>query len=121
MTTIDWAAVLVLGGLGALARFLVDAVVSQRVGRDFPAGTLLINLTGAFLLGLLSGAAVTGTASVLAGTATIGSYTTFSTWMLETHRLVEDAERREATINVAVSVVFGVAAAAAGRAVGVQL
>ena len=121
MTTLDWVAVLILGGLGALARFLVDAVVSQRVGRDFPAGTLFINLTGAFVLGLLSGAAVTGTASTIAGTATIGSYTTFSTWMLETHRLVEDAERRDATINITVSIVLGVAAAAGGRAIGAQL
>ena len=121
MTTLAWAGVLVLGGFGAIARFLLDGAISQRVDRDFPVGTLVINLTGAFVLGLLTGAAVSGTAGVLVGTATIGSYTTFSTWMLETDRLVEDAEGRHATVNVVLSLVVGVLAAAAGRAIGTQL
>jgi fluoride exporter len=116
-----WAAVAGVGGCGAVARFLVDAIVSQRVGGGFPLGTLLINLSGAFVLGLLAGVALTGDALLLAGTATIGSYTTFSTWMLETHRLAEDGDGRAAFVNVVFSLIAGVAAAALGRAIGAGL
>jgi CrcB protein len=121
VTPLAWLGVLVLGGLGAIGRFLVDGATTQRVGRAFPVGTLVINLTGAFVLGLLTGAAVSGTAGVLLGTATIGSYTTFSTWMLETQRLVEDAEGRHAIINIVLNLVAGVLVAAAGRAIGMHL
>jgi fluoride exporter len=113
-----WAAVAGLGGIGAVARFLVDGAIAQRLGRDFPFGTLIVNLSGASLLGLVAGLALEGNALLLAGTATIGSYTTFSTWMLETHRLAEDGDTRAAAINVVLSVVAGVGAAAVGRAIG---
>lgn len=116
-----WAAVAGLGGIGAVVRFLVDGAITQRVGRDFPSGTLIVNLTGTFVLGLLTGLALEGNALLLAGTATIGSYTTFSTWMLETHRLGEDGDIRAASINVVLSVVAGVGAAAVGRAIGAHL
>jgi len=121
MTALVWLGVAVLGGAGAIARFLLDGVISGRAGRDLPYGTFTINVTGAFVLGLLDGAAVTGTAATLAGTATIGSYTTFSTWMLETHRLRDDSEFRAAGANVAISLTVGLAAAALGRWVGTQL
>ncbi len=55
---------------------------------------------------------------MLAGTATLGSYTTFSTWMLETHRLAEDAKLPAALLNVLVSLAVGVGAAALGRTIG---
>jgi CrcB protein len=116
-----WAAVAGLGGIAAVARFLVDGAITQRARRDFPFGTLIVNLTGAFTLGLLTGLALEGTALLLAGTATIGSYTTFSTWMLETHRLAEDGDTRAAAINVVLSVVAGVGAAAVGRTIGGHL
>ena len=113
-----WAAVAGAGGLGAIARFLLDASIAQRIGRAFPFGTLAVNLSGAFVLGLLSGLALTGDALLVAGTATVGSYTTFSTWMLESHRLAEDGDGRAAATNVVASVVVGVGAAALGRLVG---
>ena len=116
-----WAAVAGLGGVGALARFLLDGVIASRIGRSFPFGTLIVNLTGAFLLGLLTGLALEGDALLLAGTATLGSYTTFSTWMLETHHLNEDGNRASAIVNVVASVVVGVAAATLGRAIGGQI
>jgi CrcB protein len=116
-----WAAVAGLGGCGAVARFLVDAIVSRRFGFGFPFGTLVINLSGAFVLGLLVGLALTGNALLLAGTATVGSYTTFSTWMLQTHRLADDGHGLAAIVNVLLSVVAGVAAAALGRAIGAAL
>lgn len=113
-----WLAVGVLGGLGALARFLLDALVSSTSGARFPLGTLLVNLSGALVLGLLVGVALSGDAYLLAGTAVIGSYTTFSTWMLESHRLAEDSRRWLLWANVALSLVLGVGAAALGRLLG---
>jgi CrcB protein len=80
----------VLGGAGAIARFAVDAFVSNRWRARWPWGTLVVNLSGALLLGLLLGVALQEVALLLAGGATLGSYTTFSTWMFETQRLGED-------------------------------
>jgi CrcB protein len=111
-------AVAVLGGAGALARFVLDALVSQQLGAAFPWGTLVVNVSGTFLLGLSIGLAVHGDALVLAGTATLGSYTTFSTWMLESHRLGEEGQAAGGWINVAISLLVGVGAAALGRAIG---
>ncbi len=113
-----WIAVGALGGLGALLRFAIDAVVSANTGAQFPLGTLLVNLSGALLLGVLVGIALSGDAYLLAGTAAIGSYTTFSTWMLESHRLAEDGRRWLLTANVAVSLLAGVGAAVLGRVLG---
>jgi CrcB protein len=116
-----WILVGVLGGAGAIARFLVDGLVGARAGGEFPWGTFAVNLSGAALLGLLAGAAVTGTASVLAGTATLGSYTTLSTWMLESHRLGQDDQLAIAGANLIGSLVAGFATVALGHAVGAAL
>ena len=121
MSAGGWIAVAGLGGAAAIARFLIDGRISQRLGGGFPFGTLAINLSGSLLLGLLSGLALTGEALILAGTATLGSYTTFSTWMLETHRLAEDGDVRGAALNAGLSIVVGVAAAALGRVIGAHL
>ena len=107
-----------LGGLGAIARFLLDGAVSGRLGRAFPYGTLAVNLSGAFALGVLVGAQVSENAYALAGTGFVGAYTTFSTWMLETHRLAEDGRTRAAVANVAVSLALGLLVAWLGRALG---
>jgi fluoride exporter len=113
-----WIAVGLVGGLGALIRFVVDGLVAARFRPDFPLGTLIVNLSGALALGLLVGLGFTGDRLLIAGTATIGSYTTFSTWMLETHSLSEDGRRRAALANVLVSVAVGIGAAALGRSLG---
>lgn len=117
MSVLTWLGVAVLGGLGALARFGLDAGVGSRVGGAFPMGTLTVNVSGALALGALSGAGLHGDALLLAGTATLGSYTTFSTWMLETHRQAEDGSSYAAVLNVVLSLALGLAAVAAGRAV----
>jgi CrcB protein len=114
----EWVLVALFGALGAYARFFVDGLVSGRVGRHFPYGTLIVNLSGAFVLGVLAGAALSADAYRLAGTATIGAYTTFSTWMLETQRLAEDGRVRAAGANIVVSLALGLAVAAVGRLVG---
>ncbi len=116
-----WLGVALLGGVGACGRFLLDGMIAGRVGRDFPFGTFTINISGALLLGLLAGLAVTGNLLVLVGTATLGAYTTFSTWMLETHRLAEDDESPSAIVNVLLSLAVGIGAAALGRTIGAHL
>jgi CrcB protein len=116
-----WVGVGLLGGCGALARFSLTLLVADRLHPHFPAGTLVVNLSGAFLLGLLAGGAVEGDARLLLGAGAIGSYTTFSTWMLETHRIDEAGKRRIAVANIVLSVVLGLAAAALGHALGAQL
>jgi fluoride exporter len=116
-----WAAVMVIGGAGSVLRFYVDGIVASASGRDFPYGTLVVNLSGAVLLGLIAGLAVAGDAALLAGTAAVGSYTTFSTWMLESQRLTEERQYRKALLNIVVSLVLGVAAAALGRLIGAHL
>jgi len=116
-----WIGVGALGGVGAILRFVIDAVVESRAGRSLPIGTFAVNITGALALGALVGAAVRGDGLLLAGTATIGSYTTFSTWMLETQRLGEDGERAALALNVVVSLACGVGAVALGRLLGQAL
>jgi fluoride exporter len=113
-----WLCVGLIGGLAATARFLLDAIVSSASGARIPLGTLAVNLSGTAVLGLLAGIALRGDALLLAGTAAIGSYTTFSTWMFESHRLAEDDRRWQLAANVAASLVLGVGAAAAGRIIG---
>ena len=117
-----WILVGLLGGTGSIARFAIDGLIGGRVGSGaFPWGTFVVNISGAVLLGVLAGAAVTGNASLLAGTATIGSYTTLSTWMLETHRLAEDDLRVVAVANLAGSLIAGFAAVALGHVIGAVL
>ncbi len=113
-----WLAVLAAGGLGAIGRFLLDSLIAGRAGRDFPYGTFTINMLGALVLGLLAGLAVTPTLYTIAGTASIGSFTTFSTWMLETHRLTEDGALARALANILLSLTAGFALAVLGHAIG---
>jgi CrcB protein len=121
MSVLVWAGVIVIGGAGSVLRFYVDGIVASASGKDFPYGTLAVNLSGAVVLGLITGLAVGGNAALLAGTAAVGSYTTFSTWMLETQRLTEERQYRKATLNIGVSLVLGVAAAELGRLIGAHL
>jgi CrcB protein len=116
-----WIAVAVLGGLGAIARFVVDAVIREAIATKLPVGTLVVNVSGSFLLGLVCGLALSGDALVLAGTATLGSYTTFSTWMLETERAREQDRPSIAILNVVVSLLVGFGAVALGRTIGAHL
>lgn len=113
-----WLGVAALGGVGAIARFLLDGAVSGASASRFPLGTLAVNLSGSVVLGLLAGLGVHGHAYLLAGTAVVGSYTTFSTWMLESHRLAEDGAGWVVALNLIASLVLGVGAAALGRAIG---
>jgi CrcB protein len=108
----------VLGGAGAVGRFLLDGTVSRRTGRAFPYGTLAVNVSGALVLGVLVGAGVGGDAYRLWGVGLMGGFTTFSTWALESHRLAEDGQARLGALNFAVSLVCGVLAVLLGRWIG---
>ena len=121
MSPLVLVAVAAVGGVGAVARFAVDGAVAGRLGREFPYGTLVVNLSGSFVLGLAVGAALSDDAYRIVGTGLIGAYTTFSTWMFESHRLAEDGELAFAALNFLVSVVLGVAVAWAGRELGMAL
>jgi fluoride exporter len=123
MTLGTWLLVAVLGGTGSIARFVVDGLVGERAGGGgpFPWGTFIVNISGAALLGGVAGAALTGNGLILAGTATLGSYTTLSTWMLESHRLGQDDQLGVALANLLGSLVIGFAAVAVGHAVGAAL
>jgi CrcB protein len=102
------------GAVGAIARFLLDGVVSARASSSFPWGTLLVNLTGAFALGFVTGK-LSGDAQLLVGTGLLGGYTTFSTWMFESHRLGEDGELGRSLLNLVGSLALGILAVWLGR------
>ena len=111
---LTWVGIVLFGALGAVARFRLDGAVSARFASDFPFGILAVNRSGAFALGMLNGAAAPHRVLSVLGTGFMGGYTTFSTWMIETERLGEDGELGAAFANIAVSMVAGLAAAAAG-------
>lgn len=122
MTTVAlWIGVALIGGVGAVCRFVVDKRVQQRVSRPFPVGTLVVNISGAWLLGFIGGLALSPHAALLAGTAFVGAYTTFSTWMLETQRLGEERQLWPAAANVVISMALGLAAAWLGQTMGAAL
>jgi CrcB protein len=113
-----WAAVGVLAAIGALGRVGVQQIVQRRAPVAFPVGILAVNVSGSFALGLLAGAGLSGWSLRLCGAALLGSFTTFSTWMLDFQQLVATGASRRAALNVAGSVLLGLAAVASGWAVG---
>lgn len=109
------------GAAGAVARYLVDGVVASAVRGAFPWGTMVINLSGSFVLGLLFGLAIERAvlpsdlrAPLMIGF--LGAYTTFSTLMLESLRLWEDGSVALALANLVGSSALGMAAVIAGLA-----
>ena len=115
---ITMLAVSAASAVGAPARYLLDKAVAARRSSALPLGTMVINVSGAFLLGLLTGLAahhgMPKNVLFVLGSGFCGAYTTFSTFSYETMRLVEDGSIGEATMNVAVSLAAGMAAAGAG-------
>ena len=118
MSAMTVVAVGLLGGVGAVGRLLLDGAVSARRSGTFPAGTFVVNLAGSLVLGVLVGAGTGEEGLRLFATGLIGSFTTFSTWIFESHRLAEDGEAGVAFANVAISLVAGVALAWIGIEIG---
>ena len=114
------ASLFVAGALGAPARYLVDGFVQRRTHRVFPWGTFVVNVSGSFVLGVITGWALYhglgNLPRVAIGTGFCGAFTTFSTFSYETVRLLEDGSVLESSLNVLASVVVGLAAAGAGLA-----
>lgn len=113
-----WTGVALLGGAGACLRFLLDSAVERGRGGTFPLGILVVNGLGSLLLGLLHGAGVTGDELLLSGTALLGSFTTFSTWMVQSERLATEGDGALALVNVAGSLAVGLVAVVLGWALG---
>ncbi len=111
------------GFVGAIARYAVDGWVSTLVRGSFPWGTLVVNVSGSLLIGLLF-ASMTERALIPAELRApvmigfVGAYTTFSTLALESWRLLEDGAWLAAMANLGGSVVLGVAAVVVGIAIG---
>jgi len=104
---------------------LLAGAVGGRLGPEFPWGTLVINVTGAFVLGLLTGLAdhrgVPGAVLTVVGTGLLGAFTTFSTFAFDTVGLAERGRPGGAAANVGASLVLGLGAAALGLLAGVAL
>ncbi|OQA58315.1 MAG: putative fluoride ion transporter CrcB [Candidatus Omnitrophica bacterium ADurb.Bin277] len=114
-----WIALVSGGMLGTLARYWFGGAVYQTLGASFPYGTLVVNLTGCWLIGLLAVLAeekflLGPSARVFLMIGFCGAYTTFSTFMLETANLMKDGENFRAFLNIALSVIFGFVALCAG-------
>lgn len=117
-------ALLVMAGaaLGAGCRWALGGAVQARFGSVFPWGTLVINVIGSLVLGVLLAAAATGAAGAglmaLAGVGFAGAFTTWSTLAVDTAQLVLTGARGRALANVAASLAAGTAAAVAGWTLG---
>jgi len=110
------------GACGALLRYLVERAVHLRLGPGFPFGSLLINVSGSFVLGLVVSVAahhqLPASVVTVVGTGLLGAYTTFSTFSFDTVSLLERGRLRASASNVGLTLVAGFGAAAAGLALG---
>jgi CrcB protein len=111
-----WIGLAVLGGAGAVLRHVVDAGIAARTSHAVPWGIFVVNVSGAFGLGLLVGTDAAPDALHVAGTGLLGAYTTFSTWMLQVEVLRRGGRTRLAVTYVVASVVLGLFAIWLGRA-----
>ncbi len=109
------------GGLGSAARFWIHRAIVRDHPADFPLGTFIVNITGAFLIGLLFGASADGDEMKIAAVGFLGGFTTFSTWMYESEKLAVDGYAHGAVRNVAFSSAIGFLAVTLGVAIGQAL
>ena len=107
------------GAIGAVARYLLSTPINERAA---PWGTVLVNLIGSailgFLIGWLSDRSFDPAIQIGLLTGVLGGFTTFSTFSAETMLLLDGGRWQLATLNVAVSVIFGILAAAIGYTIG---
>jgi CrcB protein len=108
--------------VGAPARYLTDRWVQARHDSVFPWGTLVVNVAGSFVLGLIMAIAVAGRLDsrilALVGTGFCGALTTYSTFGYETLRLAGEGARLLGMLNVALNIACGLGAAAIGWSIG---
>ncbi len=118
MSAWAWIAIALLGGAMAVGRFTLDAFLSDHPIQPFPLGILAVNVLGTFVLGVVAGTALGGESLAIVAAGGTGSFTTFSTWMLDTERLAEVGRRRLAALNIGLSLVAGIAAVTVGHWLG---
>jgi len=123
ITQVNRFLVVALGGaLGAVARYAVALAVATFWRRDFPLATLLINVSGSFILGVFATfaaerAAIDPLLRLLVATGFVGAYTTFSTFEYETQRLAETGAIAWGLLNIVTSVIAGFIAVQLGVAI----
>lgn len=122
---LQWLMVAAGGAAGGALRFAVSGWVDRRIGQAFPWGTLIVNASGACLLGALVGRLAIGSAAnddlwLLLGAGTIGSYTTVSSLSLQTLLLLKNRNLLRACAYVGLSLFAGLAAGALGLWLGRQ-
>jgi len=108
MTKIAWY-VAIGSGIGGVVRLFLGSFIQQRAGSSFPLGTLIINITGSFILGFiiryaLATPSITPEIRALLTTGFCGGYTTFSTYSFETATLIEDGRYERASLYILLSV-----------------
>ena len=112
------------GGVGAVARFVLDGLVRSRLASWFPVGTVVVNVTGTFVLGLVTGLTLAHVVPeelrLVVGTGFCGGYTTFSTASFETVRLVEQRRVGAALLNGVGTLVVTVCVAGLGLWLGLR-
>lgn len=115
-------AIAVMGAAGAVSRHLLGSFAKAHIDTVLPVGTIAVNVIGSFLLGLLTALAVAGVVPESwrgpVAIGFLGAFTTFSTFGVETVALAQDGRLAAALANVAVQLVVGFGAAAAGLWVG---
>lgn len=113
-----WIAAGALGAAGACGRFALDRAIALRTAGAMPWGTLCVNASGALALGVVAGAGAGDDARFLLAGGLLGSFTTFSTWMLETQRLAEEGRARLGLLNLGLGAALGLTALGLGWWVG---
>ena len=116
-----WLYVAAGSALGGVSRYIIGSAVQERFGFAFPAGTLIVNITGSLLLGFLLRLAFGGTqlspeSRIFLTTGFCGGYTTFSTFSYDTAAMLETGQYRRAALYVSLSVVLSIVATFAGFA-----
>ena len=107
------------GAIGTLARYGLQGLVQLRMGSVFPYGTLLVNLTGCFLVGLIGQLTmnrmlVSADVRIAIAVGFLGGYTTFSSFGWETAKMLEDGEWLRATTYLGASVIAGLLLSVSG-------
>lgn len=125
MTPLLFLAIAVAGGVGAVCRFVLDGLLTSLSEADFPWPTVLINITGSLLLGLITGFAVSGLLPeawrLVLGAGFLGGYTTFSTASVDTVRLLQQQRWAAGIVHGLGTLVIAVGAAGLGLGLGLWL
>lgn len=96
------------GAFGSLTRYKLGNIISKRTKSKFPFGTFIINITGAFLLGVLTSSGISKNMSILLADGFMGAYTTFSTFMYEGFNLFQYRKKLNAFVYVILTLILGI-------------